>query len=266
MDSLGFLWAIPLRAEIRSIVIAGEPMQIVLSNVAWPELLDQQQGASYPPRVEEAVLHPAPAPTSRPPPPRRSRAAASSRHPRVVAPAWPPAGWEVSGGRTPGSRLRRGWRRRRRRWAGRGLGLPGLAWRDRPCGRLSGGRARCLDHEDPGRGDDRGLVAGHTQLDAPFLAGAGEPRGVLEHPDDHEIPSGQVTGGRVHRHQPVGVVQEQRAGQDGEHDQAGAERRAAVDPGGRAQAVGWGRRGRHGSQIGQGRRSVGDGAASAEDA
>ena len=72
--------------------------------------------------------------------------------------------------------------------------------------------------------------------------------------------------GGVHRNQPLGAVQEERPGQDGEHDEAGAERGAAVHPGGRAQAVGWGRRGRLRVQAGQGRGSVGDGAASAEDA
>ena len=67
-------------------------------------------------------------------------------------------------------------------------------------------------------------------------------------PEDHEIAvaqlgtGGQVTGGRVHRHQPLGAIQEQRTGQDREHDEAGAECGAAVDSGGRAQAVGWGRR------------------------
>jgi hypothetical protein len=91
-------------------------------------------------------------------------------------------------------------------------------------------------------------------------------------PDDQEIPvlqeraGGQVMGGRVHRDQLLGTVQEQRAGQDREQDETRAERGAAVDPGGRAQAVGWGRRWRLGVQAGQGRRSVGDGAASAEDA
>jgi hypothetical protein len=62
--------------------------------------------------------------------------------------------------------------------------------------------------------------------------------------EDHEIPvpqsatGGEVTGGCVHRHQLLGAIQEQRPGQDREHDEAGAERGAAVDPGGRAQAVG----------------------------
>jgi hypothetical protein len=64
-------------------------------------------------------------------------------------------------------------------------------------------------------------------------------------------------GGRVHRDQPLGAVQEERAGQDREQDETRAERGAAVDPGGRAQAVGWGRRWRLGVQAGQGRRSVG---------
>ena len=81
-----------------------------------------------------------------------------------------------------------------------------------------------------------------------------------------ERAGGQVMGGRVHRDQPLGTVQEQRAGQDREQDETRPERGAAVDPGGRAQAVGWGRRWRLGVQAGQGRRSVGDGAASAEDA
>jgi hypothetical protein len=37
----------------------------------------------------------------------------------------------------------------------------------------------------------------------------------------------------------LGTVQEQRAGQDGEQHDGGAERGAAVHPGGRAQTVGW---------------------------
>jgi hypothetical protein len=63
-------------------------------------------------------------------------------------------------------------------------------------------------------------------------------------PDDREVAApqrragGKVTGGRVHRNQPLGAVEEQRAGQDGEQDEAGAERGAAVHPGGRAQTVG----------------------------
>ncbi|HEV2922313.1 MAG TPA: hypothetical protein VG673_24210, partial [Actinomycetota bacterium] len=61
-------------------------------------------------------------------------------------------------------------------------------------------------------------------------------------------------------------VQEERDVQDREQHEAGAERRAAVDPGGRAQAVGRGRRWWLGVQLGQGRRSVEDEAASAEDA
>ena len=92
-------------------------------------------------------------------------------------------------------------------------------------------------------------------------------------PEDHQVAISQlgagrqVTGGCVHRHQPLGAVQEQRTGQDREHDEAGAECGAAVDPGGRAQAVGWGRRWRRlGRKTGQGRSSVGDGAASPEDA
>jgi hypothetical protein len=64
-------------------------------------------------------------------------------------------------------------------------------------------------------------------------------------------------GGRVHGDQPLGTVQEQRAGQDRKQDEARAERGAAVDPGGRAQAVGWGRRWRPGVHAGRGRRSVG---------
>jgi hypothetical protein len=63
-------------------------------------------------------------------------------------------------------------------------------------------------------------------------------------PDDREVAApqrragGKVTGGRVHRNQPLGAVEEQRAGQDGEQNEAGTERGAAVHPGGRAQAVG----------------------------
>ena len=113
--------------------------------------------------------------------------------------------------------------------------------------------------------------AGHPAV-GPWLQVVAERGGWKPDPDDHEIPvlqeraGGQVMGGRVHRDQLLGTVQEQRAGQDREQDEARAERGAAVDPGGRAQAVGWGRRWRLGVQAGQGRRSVGDGAASAEDA
>jgi hypothetical protein len=47
----------------------------------------------------------------------------------------------------------------------------------------------------------------------------------------------------------LGAVQEQRAGQDREHDEADTERHAAVHPGGRAQAVGRGRRWRLGFKL-----------------
>jgi hypothetical protein len=97
-------------------------------------------------------------------------------------------------------------------------------------------------------------------------------RGRQADPDDHEVPipqggaGGEVAGGRVHRDQPLRPVEEERAGQDRKQHQASAECRAAVHPGGRAQAVGRGRRWRLRVQLGQGGRSVGDGAASAEDA
>ena len=131
--------------------------------------------------------------------------------------------------------------------------------------------------DEPGR--DEGVApdrcgqdpAGHPAVGSRLQVVA-ERGGWKPDPDDHEIPvfqeraGGQVMGGRVHRDQLLGTVQEQRAGQDREHHETRAERGAAVDPGGRAQAVGWGRRWRLGVQAGQGRRSVGDGAASAEDA
>jgi hypothetical protein len=59
---------------------------------------------------------------------------------------------------------------------------------------------------------------------------------------------------------------EQRPGQGREQDEASTEGGATVHPGGRAQAVGSGRRWRLRVQVGHGRRSVGGGAASAEDA
>jgi hypothetical protein len=99
-----------------------------------------------------------------------------------------------------------------------------------------------------------------------------QSRGRQADPEDDEVlaPQGrarrQVAGGRVHRDQPLRAVEEQRPGQDGEQDEASAERGAAVSPCGRAQAVGRGRRWRLGVQVGQRGRSVGDGAASAEDA
>ena len=117
---------------------------------------------------------------------------------------------------------------------------------------------------------DSGVEAGHP-LVGTRLEVVPKRRVREADPDDHQVPilerraGGQVMGGRVHGDQPLGAVQEQGASQDREQDKAGAERRAAVHPGGRAQAVGWGRRWRR-VQAGQSRGSVGDGAASAEDA
>jgi len=132
--------------------------------------------------------------------------------------------------------------------------------------------------EDEAGRDERLAPDGGGEDPAGHLTVRARPQVVAERrrrkpdPDDHEItrpegrPGGQVAGGRVHRDQPLGAVQEERAGQDGEQHEAGAERRAAIHPGGRAQAAGWGRRWRLRVRVGQGRRSVGDGAALAEDA
>ena len=71
------------------------------------------------------------------------------------------------------------------------------------------------------------------------------------------MPAGRSRAAGYTGTSPLGTVQEQRAGQDGEQHDGGAERGAAVHPGGRAQAVRWDRRWRLGMQGGQGRRSVG---------
>jgi hypothetical protein len=56
LDGLGFLLAVPLQVEVRSLVIDGNPIQLVLRQHGWPELLDTAPG--LPPRVDTADLVP----------------------------------------------------------------------------------------------------------------------------------------------------------------------------------------------------------------
>jgi hypothetical protein len=53
LDSLGFLLAIPLQAEVRSILIGGDPVQLALYRQSWPDLLEDPQS---PPQVKAADL------------------------------------------------------------------------------------------------------------------------------------------------------------------------------------------------------------------
>jgi hypothetical protein len=82
-------------------------------------------------------------------------------------------------------------------------------------------------------------------------------------PYDHEVAAvqgrsgGQVVGGGVDGDQPLGAVQEGRAGEDGGQHQARTEGGAGVHPAGRPQALGGGRWERRGVLVGQGRRSLG---------
>ena len=95
--------------------------------------------------------------------------------------------------------------------------VPARPWgRGRVRGGWLGGRAWGLDHEDPGGGDggdhDRRTVAGHAQLDAPFLTRAGEPGGVLQdlddlggwQQDDRPGPAGAFGIGGQHLHAVAG--------------------------------------------------------------
>ena len=85
-------------------------------------------------------------------------------------------------------------------------------------------------------------VAGHAQLDTPFLAGAGEPGGILEDLDDlggrqqHDrpAPAGALGVGGQHLHavagpQPLGHVA--RVDLDRQLDQAGIPAGGEDDPG-----------------------------------
>ena len=58
LDSLGFLFAVPLQAEVRSIVMQGEndQVQLALRRHGWPELLDGQP--ELPLRAEASDLQP----------------------------------------------------------------------------------------------------------------------------------------------------------------------------------------------------------------